>query len=137
MTSTAPTLTVATRRPTSLARTTALSAVAAAAVVTGAAAGLHAAGVSFAVQGEMIPLAGFAQLTVVGAVIGGVLLAVLNRRSPAPRQRFVQTTAVLTALSCVPSVLWPDTAGTKVSLVALHLLAAAMIVPVLARHADR
>jgi peptidoglycan/LPS O-acetylase OafA/YrhL len=83
----------------------------------------------------MIPLLGFAQLTFVGAVIGGVLLAVLNRRSDRPRHRFLQVTAALTALSCVPSVAMPPDAGTKAALVAIHLLAAAIIVPVLARHA--
>ena len=41
----------------------------------------------------------------------------------------------LTALSCVPSVVWPDDAATKVALVALHVLAAAIVVPVLVRHA--
>jgi hypothetical protein len=127
-----------TARPaTSLRRTTLLVAAGAGALVTAAAAIAHAAGVSFAVEGEMIPLAGFAQLTVVGAVIGGVLLAVLNRRSRSARRRFLQVTAALTALSCVPSIAWPDDAATKVALVALHLAAAAVIVPVLARHAER
>ena len=109
---------------------------AAAAVTTAVAAALHAAGVSFAVDGEMIPLGGFAQMTFLGAVIGGVLLAVLNRRSAAPRRRFLQVTTALVVLSCVPSVALPPDAATKTALVALHLLAAAMIVPVLARHAD-
>ena len=84
----------------------------------------------------MIPLGGFAQMTFLGAVIGGVLLAVLNRRSAAPRRRFLQITTALVVLSCVPSVALPPDAATKTALVALHLLAAAMIVPVLARHAD-
>jgi hypothetical protein len=66
-----------------------------------------------------------------------VLLAVLNRRSADPSRRFLQVTAALTALSCVPSVALPDDVATRITLVALHLLAAAIIVPVLARHADR
>jgi Family of unknown function (DUF6069) len=41
----------------------------------------------------------------------------------------------LTALSCVPSVAMPSDTATKVALTALHLLAAAIIVPVLMRHA--
>ena len=109
---------------------------AAAAVTTAVAAAIHAAGVPFAVDGEMIPLGGFAQMTFLGAVIGGVLLAVLNRRSTAPRRRFLQITTTLVVLSCVPSVALPPDAATKAALVVLHLLAAAMIVPVLARHAD-
>jgi len=110
--------------------------VVAAAVTTAVAAGLHAAGVSFEIDGEMIPLAGFAQLTFVGAVIGGLLLAVLVRRSDSPRHRFLQVTTALTALSCIPSLAWPDDVATKLTLVLLHVLAAVIIVPALARHAD-
>src|SRR4051794_28251833 len=142
---TAPTATTTTfnvpaatsRRTPSLRRTTVVVGLGTAAVTTAAAAAIHAAGVSLAVGGQMIPLAGFAQMTFLGAVIGGVLLAVLNRRSAAPHRRFVQTTVVLTALSCVPSVALPPEAATKVALVSLHLLAAAIIVPALARHARR
>ena len=139
LTTTTPTVTArpyATRPARSLRRTTVVAGLAAAAVTTAVATAVHAAGVSFEVDGEMIPLAGFAQLTFVGAVVGGVLVAVLNRRSRVAGRRFVQTTVVLTALSCLPSVAWPDDAGTKLALVALHVLAAAIIVPVLARHAN-
>jgi hypothetical protein len=125
-----------TRRTWSLGRATLLVGLAAAAVVTAAAALIHAAGVPLEVDGEMIPLLGFAQLTFVGAVIGGLLLAVLNRRSSAPGRRFLQVAVVLTALSCVPSVAMPSDIATKLSLTALHLLAAAVIVPVLLRHAN-
>src|SRR5690348_15257877 len=108
---------------------------AAAAATTVVAAAVHAAGVSLEVGGETIPLAGFAQMTFLGAVIGGLLLAGLSRRSADPRTRFIQIAVVLTALSCVPSVALPSDVGTKITLVGLHLLAAAIIVPVLARHA--
>jgi peptidoglycan/LPS O-acetylase OafA/YrhL len=129
--------TSATTRPaSSLRRTTVVSGLVAAAVTTAAAAAVHAAGVSFEIEGEMIPLLGFAQMTFLGAVLGGLLLAVLNRRSGEPRRRFVQATAVLTALSCIPSVAMPDAAGTQVALVALHVLAAALVIPALARHAQ-
>jgi hypothetical protein len=97
---------------------------------------LHAVGVSFQIDAQAIPLLGFAQLTFVGAVIGGVLVAVLNRRSAAPGRRFVQIAIALTALSCVPSVAMPDDVATKLTLVGLHVLAAAIIVPVLLRHAN-
>ncbi len=46
-----------------------------------------------------------------------------------------KTAVALTALSCVPSVTWPDDAATKLALVALHVLAAAIVVPALVRHA--
>ena len=119
----------------SLRRTTVVSGLVAAAVTTAAAAAADAAGVSFEIEGEMIPLLGFAQMTLIGAVIGGLLLAGLNRWSGSARRRFVQTTVALTALSCVPSVAMPDDAGSAITLVALHVLAAAIIVPVLTRHA--
>ena len=134
-TATAPSAPAIPARATSLRRTTVLAGVAAAAITTATAAALHAAGVSFEVGGEMIPLAGFAQLTFLGAVIGGVALAVLNRLSNDPSRRFVQTTIALTALSCVPSIALGDDIATKVALVTLHLVAAAIIVPALARHA--
>jgi len=123
-------------QPTGSLRRSTITVGAAAAVLTaGAAAALHAAGVPLAVDGEMIPVAGFAQMTFLGAVIGGVLLAVLNRWSIAPLRRFVQATILLTAFSCVPSVALPPDTATKVALVSLHLLAAAIIVPVLAHYA--
>jgi hypothetical protein len=40
-------------------------------------------------------------------------------------------------VSCVPSVALPPDAATKLTLVATHLVAAAIIVPVLARRAAR
>jgi hypothetical protein len=125
----------ASTRPTTLRRTTVVSGLAAAAVTTAAAAVVHAAGVSFEIEGETIPLLGFAQMTFLGAVLGGLVVAGLNRWSSSAGTRFVQVAVALTALSCVPSVAMPDAAGTQIALVALHLLAAAIIVPVLARHA--
>src|SRR5664279_3501843 len=97
--------------------------------------GVLAAGVPLAVHGK-IPLAGFAQITFIAAVIGGVLLALLNRRSSTPLQRFVQISTGLTAISCALPAAFADTTASKVALVGLHLVAAAIIVPVLARHAD-
>jgi hypothetical protein len=107
---------------------------AAAATIAGAA-GLRAAGDPLAVHGN-IPLAAFAQITLVGAVSGGVLLAVLNRWSSDPHRRFIQMAVGLTALSCAAPAACADTVGSKSALVALHLVAAAIIVPVLERHAD-
>jgi peptidoglycan/LPS O-acetylase OafA/YrhL len=135
---TAPTVTAtayAATRSGSLPRTTVVAGLVAAAVTTGAAAAVHAAGVSYQVDAKMIPLAGFAQMTFLGAVIGGLLLAVLNLRSRSARTRFVQTAVVLTALSCVPPVALADDVASKLGLVALHVLAAAIVVPALSRHA--
>jgi hypothetical protein len=139
LSTTAPTVTApryaTTRSARSLWRTTVVGGLVAAAVTTAVAAAVHGAGVSFEVDGELIPLVGFAQMTFLGAVIGGVVLAVLNRRSRSARRRFLQAAVALTALSCVPSVTWPDDAATKLALVALHVLAAGIVVPALVRHA--
>lgn len=119
----------------SLRRSTVVVGIGAAVAVTALAAAVDAAGVPLEIDGEVIPLAGFAQMTLLGAIIGGVLVAILNRRSSSPRRRFLQTGVALTVLSCVPSVTMPTDTATKVALVATHLVAAAIIVPVLARHA--
>ena len=100
---------------------------------TAAAAVAHAAGVPFEIDGEMIPLAGFAQMTVLGAVLGGLIAAALNRYTVEPRRWFVRIAAVLTVLSCVPSVAFPPDVATKAILVTTHVLAALIIVPALAR----
>jgi len=123
------------RLTSTLLRTTVSVGVLAAAVSTAGAVALRAAGVPLAVHGK-IPLAGFPQVTFIAAVIGGVLLALLNRRNAAPRRRFVQMTIGLTAISCALPAAFADTTASKFALVGLHLVAAAIIVPVLARHAD-
>jgi hypothetical protein len=123
------------RLTSTLLRSTVSVSVLAAAVTTAGAVVLRTAGVPLAVHGK-IPLAGFAQFTFAAATIGGVLLALLNRRSSAPSQRFFQVAIGLTVLSCVAPVAVADTVASKIALVALHLVAAAIIVPVLARHAD-
>jgi peptidoglycan/LPS O-acetylase OafA/YrhL len=131
LTSTQPT----TRNAWSLRRTTLVVGLAASAVVAALAALLHAAGVSFDVDGE-IPTAAFAQMTFLGAVAGGVIAAVLKRRSVEPARRFVQVAVALTAVSCIPSVAFAQDLATKLALVTTHLVAAAIIVPVLARKLD-
>ena len=118
-----------------LSRATASAGALAAAATTAGAAVLRAAGIPLAVHGK-IPLAAFAQLTFLAAVGGGVLLAVLIRHGSATRRRFIRITAGLTALSCGAPAAFADTTVSKIALVALHLLAAGIIVPVLARHTD-
>jgi hypothetical protein len=117
-----------------LPRATASSGVLAASATTAGAAVLRAAGVPLAVHGT-IPLAAFAQLTLIAAMTGGALMAVLIRLGPAPRRQFLRITAGLTALSCAVPAAFADTTASKIALVVLHLLAAAIIVPVLARRA--
>ena len=106
--------------------------VASAATASVAAAG-NAAGISLDVAGAPIPVAGFATLTAVFSVVGLVLAAVLARFAKRPRTAFVRTTVVLTALSLVPDVLADAASGTKVLLMVTHLVAAAIVIPVVAR----
>ena len=138
VTSTAPDLTVGRARSQltrTLPRATFSAGVLAAAVTTAAAAALRGAGAPLAVHGQ-IPLASFAQVTFVAAVIAGVLVALLNRRSSGPRQRFFQVTIGLTALSLLVPAVLAESRASKIALVGLHLIAAAIILPLLAGHAD-
>jgi hypothetical protein len=117
-----------------LPRATASAAVLGAAATTAGAAVLSAAGVPLAAHGA-IPLAGFAQVTFVAAVTGGLVLAVLNRYGSAPRRRFLQVTVGLTTLSIAAPATLADTTASSIALAGLHVLAAAVIIPVLARRA--
>jgi len=123
------------RLTASLRRTTVTTGLAGAAVTTAVAALLRAAGTPLSVKGE-IPLLGFAQITFIGAVLGGVIAAVLSRRSAQPRRRFVQVTVTLTVLSCIAPLTMASGAVDKLALTATHLVAAAIIIPVLARRVD-
>jgi hypothetical protein len=125
------------RRRHPLLRATLLTGVVAAVTTTSVAAVAHAAGVPLAVDGEQIPFLGFAQMAFLGAVLGGLIVAALNRWSGRARQRFQVVAATLTALSCIPSVVLPPHTATKLTLVATHLVAAAIIVPVLVRRTAR
>jgi hypothetical protein len=96
-----------------------------------------AAGVPFEIDGEAIPLFGFAELTFVGAILGGLIAAALNRFSTQPRRWFLAVAVALTALSCVPSVAYPPDAATKIVLVVTHVVAALIIVPAIASQTRR
>jgi hypothetical protein len=108
------------------------AAVAAAATAAVAAAG-EFAGISLVVGGAPIPVFGFAVLTVIFSVVGLVLALVLARSARRPRTAFVRTTIVLTALSLVPDVLADASAATKVLLMLTHVVAAAIVIPAIAR----
>jgi peptidoglycan/LPS O-acetylase OafA/YrhL len=117
-----------------LSRATVISGVTAAVAATVLAAVADAAGVPLQVDGETIPLLGFTQLTLVGALIGGLMAAGFRRFTDRSRTWFVATAVALTALSCIPSVTLPPDGATRAVLIATHLVAAAVVVPVLARH---
>ena len=110
-----------------------LAATAAAALATVlVAAGARAADVPLAIDGEEIPIAGFATMTALWSVVGILMAAAMGRWVRRPRATFVGTAVVLTALSFVPSVTADTDTATSVVLVAAHLVAAAIVVPALA-----
>ncbi|MFI6220406.1 DUF6069 family protein [Nocardia salmonicida] len=113
-------------------RPAALAAVVAAAATTAVAALAHAAGVSLAIEGEQIPLAGFAQLTLIFAAVGILFAAALRKWSGNPRTVFVRTTIALTALSLVPDAIVNASIDTKLTLILTHLVAAAIVIPTVA-----
>lgn len=110
----------------------AATAVASGATALVAAAG-HAAGISLNVSGAPIPVSGFAMLTAIFSGIGVVLAVVLARVARRPRTVFVRTTVVLTVLSLVPDIIAEATTATKLLLMLTHLVAAAIVIPAVAR----
>lgn len=110
----------------------AAAAVASTATTVIAAAG-SAAGISLDMGGEPVPVLGFGMLTAVFSLVGLALTAVLARRARHPQATFVRTTLVLTALSLVPDALADAAPSTKALLVLTHLVAAAIVIPALAR----
>jgi hypothetical protein len=115
---------------------TGLVATLAAMVATTVAAALaRAVGVDFQVPdgGETIPLAGFAVVTGVFSVVGIVIAVALVRWSARPAERFVWTAGSLLAISLVAPLLSGATTATTTALLGLHLVAATVMIPTLAR----
>jgi Family of unknown function (DUF6069) len=115
-----------------------LTATVCAAAATAAVAALgHAAGISLDVAGQPIPVLGFATLTAFFSAIGIVLAVVLARTVGSPRRAFVRTTVALTALSLVPDAIAPAGGVTIALLMTTHLVAAAIVIPAIARRLSR
>jgi hypothetical protein len=112
-----------------------IAAIAAMVATTLAAALAEAAGIDFEVPegGETIPLAGFAVVTGAFSVAGIVIAVALLRWSACPAERFVWTAVSLTAISLVPPLLSGANAATTAALLGLHLVAATVMIPTLAR----
>jgi flagellar biosynthesis protein FlhB len=125
----------ATTTPTlgSLLLTGAVATVAAAAATALVAVAGQAVGVSTEMSGAPIPAAGFAMLTVIFSVLGLAIATALRRFARRPRTAWIRTTVVLTALSFVPDVLADAAVPTKVLLVLTHVVAAAIVIPAVAR----
>ena len=133
MTTTATTTHATTSTFGALIRTGVIAAVAASAATMAVAAAGHAAGVSFDLAGAPIPVAGFGVLTAALSLLGVLIAALLFRFARRPRRTFVRTTVVLTVLSLVPDVIADAGAATKVLLMLTHLVAAAIVIPAVAR----
>lgn len=113
-------------------RTAARAGVVAAVATTALAAAALGADVPLEIDGEQIPLAGFAQLTALGATLGLGLAAAFRRWASRPRRSFTTATVVLTALSIVPDLAITATTATRVVLIATHVVAAAIVIPAVA-----
>jgi hypothetical protein len=122
---------VATNRSTVL-RPGLKAAATAALATTAFAAVTHAAGVSYEIKGEAIPILGFGQLTFMLSLVGIALAAVFSRRARHPQSTFIRSTVALTLLSFVPDITAQASSVTKVSLMATHVIAAVIVIPRLA-----
>ena len=92
-----------------------------------------AAGVSFADHsGQSIPFAAFAELTMIFSLLGVGLAAIMARRARRPQATFVYTALALLALSFVPDLTFGFSPASAATLIALHTVAASIVVPTLA-----
>lgn len=112
-----------------------VAALAAMAATTLAAALAQAAGIDFEIPdgGEQIPLPGFAVVTGFFSAVGIAIAAALLRWSARPAARFVWTAVSLTAISLVPPLVSGASTATTATLLVLHLVPAAVMIPALAR----
>ena len=124
------------RRVRGLAVTGSIATLAAVAATTLAAALARALGVDFEIpdDGETIPLPGFAVVTAFFSLVGVVIAAALRRWSARPATRFVTIAGSLTAISMLPPLLSGGSTATVTALAGLHLVAAAVMIPSLARN---
>ena len=117
----------------SLWRSGPLAIAAAAAATALVAAAARAADVPLTVDGEQIPVSGFATMTVIVSAMGLLLAAALARWAPRPRATLAWTGVALTLASFIPSLTADTDTATKVVLVTTHVVAAAIVIPVFAR----
>lgn len=111
-----------------------VAAVVAAAATTLIAIGARAVGVDFEVpdNGQSIPLSAFPVSTFVLSTLGVAGAAVSQRRSRHPAPTLLRVALTLTVLSLAPPLLAGANAATALSLILAHLVAAAIVIPVLA-----
>jgi hypothetical protein len=107
--------------------------VVAGAATTAFAAVAHVAGVPLEIKGEMIPLVGFGQLTLMLTVVGLLVAVGLRRFTTHAQTAWIRTSIVLTAVSFVPDLAANATSATKLALMTTHVIAASIVIPVVAR----
>jgi hypothetical protein len=100
---------------------------AAAVAATAVAAAFRAAGHALTVTDGAIPLPAFAQMVLLSAVVGIVIARHTSRTT------FYRVAGALTVLSCVPDVALGDGFVSTSGLVLTHVVAAAIIIPRIAR----
>jgi hypothetical protein len=100
--------------------------------------GADASGVAMAVKGfgsdvrESIPVFAYFVSTVIAGAVGFLLMLAMNRLG-ATKKTFFIVTGVLTVISFVPPLTADASSGTKIVLELLHVVAAAIIIPALAK----
>src|SRR5687767_8357146 len=124
-----------THRLRGLAVTGSIATLVAMVATTLAAALARAVGVDFEVPegGETIPLSGIAVVTGFFSVVGIVIAVALLRWSARPAERFMWTAVTLTVISLVPPLISGASTATMAALIGLHLVAATVMIPTLAR----
>jgi hypothetical protein len=93
----------------------------------------QAVGVDFEASDAAIPLSGIAVVTGFFSVVGIVIAVGLLRWSSRPAERFVWTAVSLTVISLLPPFLVEANPATTASLIGLHLVAATVMIPTLAK----
>jgi len=111
----------------------ALAAIVAAVATVAVALGAKAIDISLDVDGDEIPVPGFAFGTLLGSAVGTGLAIALARWAKRPARTFAVITVVLTVLSLIPVVTADADTATQVALVLSHVVAAAIVIPALTR----
>lgn len=92
-----------------------------------------AAGISLDLGGQTLHVIAFAELTAFFSLVGLAIASVMSRVARRPRRTFVRTTVVLTVLSLVPDLIVDAAPATKALLMLTHVVAAAIVIPAVAR----
>ncbi|MFN2562864.1 MAG: DUF6069 family protein [Jatrophihabitans sp.] len=133
----APTAAASAPRPTTrraVARTIAVATLVAAAAVELLVALVKSAGAEVAIQGKPLGFGGCTIALLMCMVPAVAVIAGVRRWAAHPTRAWVRITVALTAVSFVPDLTVSSTStGSRLTLMTAHLVAAAIIVPLVAR----